>query len=1289
MLDSVSFLSKSEPSDAIFRNPIVVTPDTSAIAAIALMNDIDVAGLSSTAASQLVRLQIQARASCVAIVETGHYIGLLTAGDVVRLCARRQDLEELPIGEATVANSVTLRLADFTDLSIAIDLLQRHSLNHLPVVDDRDRLVGILTSELLQYRVAEALAAQLWQSETEKAELLENSTLDIQESAQFLQTVFDTFPLAVFWKDRSSRFLGCNQNFAHHANLNSPTEILGKNDFDLPWGETEATAYRADDRQVIDSGIAKLGIIEAQTQADGTSIWIETNKLPLRNLHGDTIGVLGTYQNITERKHTETELKRLSERLSLSLKSAAVGCWEWDIVNDSLIWDDRTYELYGIDRTVPTAAHIFTYSNWSACLHPEDRQAAEAKIGQVLFCETEFELEYRVIHPDGNIKFIKAYGLVQRDDRDRPYRAIGIHLDISAAKQNEAIRLQTERTIAQQVEREFVLREMTQRIRRSLDLPTIFETAVQEVRQFLATDRVGIFKFDTDFNFDRGEFVAEAVGDRFESILGAKIHDPGFGNKLAWFYQQDKINAVEDIHAAGLLDCEVRVLAQFQVRANLVIPLFNGPNLWGLLCLHHCAAPRTWQENEINFIKHIAEQIGIAIQQATLYEKVQLELEIRWRAEESIALKLRQQRTLGSIAQQIRNSLNIDDILATATAQVKDLMMVDRAIVCQISPLDRKLRAVAEVVAPTHTPLVELHFEREPLSNQEIEFYLLGQPRIVTDVAQDIWSMRWPEWARMAGAKSKIVAPILLRSNDSDTQYWLDPSDRVQLWGTISVHTCSMPRDWQDAEAQLLQQIADQLAIAIQQASLFEQLQRELTEKQQAETQLRQSNQQLAISNQELARATRLKDEFLANMSHELRTPLNAVLGMSEGLHDEIFGSINDRQRSAIATISKSGKQLLSLIENILDLSTMAANNFQLETTDVSVANMSHNSLLLVKEIALKKQIKLRLELPDYLKHTNIQVDDRRFRQVLHDLLSNAVKFTPPGGRITLDVRLIQITTPLPDERFKGTDPAFIPLLDRAFPPQQPATTAVPWQIAFSVVDTGIGIKPEHLSQLFQPFVQIDSSLNRQYAGTGLGLALVKRIAEMHAGNVCVQSQVDLGSCFTVSMPFCPAGEPLGLAEPLPQQKPLDARIVPPVLLPQSPPPVSDALPSNAIKQHPVILIAEDNPANMETMTGYLESRGYRPIEAENGVQAIELARSRQPDIILMDIQMPDLNGFEAIARLRQIPECANIPIIALTALASPPDRQKCLDAGADRYVTKPVKLSQLVATIDTLINSK
>jgi PAS domain S-box-containing protein len=275
-------------------------------------------------------------------------------------------------------------------------------------VDDRHHLVGILTAELLQYKVAETLAAQLWQSETQRAELLENNTLDIQESAQFLQTVFDTFPLAVFWKDRSSRFLGCNQNFARHANLNSVAEILGQTDFDLPWGETEAAAYRADDRQVIDSGIAKLGIIEIQTQADGTSIWIETNKLPLQNIQGETIGVLGTYQDITTRKHTETELQKLSERLSLSLKSAAAGCWEWDIVNDCLLWDDRTYEVYGIDRPIPTAVgglvplaeprlwryevvggaaalaevasplenRLLTYATWIACIHPEDRTSA-------------------------------------------------------------------------------------------------------------------------------------------------------------------------------------------------------------------------------------------------------------------------------------------------------------------------------------------------------------------------------------------------------------------------------------------------------------------------------------------------------------------------------------------------------------------------------------------------------------------------------------------------------------------------------------------------------------------------------------------------------------------------------------------------------------------------------------------------------------------------------------------------------------------------------------------------
>jgi signal transduction histidine kinase/ActR/RegA family two-component response regulator len=808
-----------------------------------------------------------------------------------------------------------------------------------------------------------------------------------------------------------------------------------------------------------------------------------------------------------------------------------------------------------------------------------------------------------------------------------------------------------------------LLREITQNIRQLSDLPIIFDTAVQKIHEFIACDRVGIFKFQSDLNFDQGEFVAEAVSPGFPAISGLKIQIPCFGENFAWYYQRGAINAVEDIYTAGLLSSEIRLFAKFLVRAHLIVPLLNGPVLWGVICIQQCTEPRLWAQNEIDTIEQIAEQIGVAIQQATLYEKIQSELKIRWQAEAAIALQLRQQQALAAISQQIRNSLKLAEILATATQQVKELMTVDRATIIRLLP-DGKIQAVEEAVSHQYPSMLGISWNDEKFQVAGFEFYRQGKPRSVYDVMQDPLSLRWQEDLKIAQVKSKIVAPILLPFRDSDSHGGISPDGDIQIWGLLIVDNCREHRDWKTDEAQLLQQVADQLAIAIQQADLYEQLQAELVDRQQVETQLRERNQELALSNQDLGRATRLKDEFLASMSHELRTPLNAILGMSEALQASSFGPINDRQQNSIATIEKSGKHLLALINDILDLSKIEANKFDLELTDVPIKSLCHNSLLFIKELAHKKQIRVKTQLPEYLQHLSLRVDDRRCRQVLINLLSNAVKFTPTGGTIVLDVRV----------------------LNRGIGQQGDATTGVLAKsqqcIAFSIIDTGIGIAPENIDKLFQSFVQINSSLNRQYAGTGLGLALVKRITKLHGGSVSVESKVDQGSRFTVCLPFDPSAEVV--------VPPSSSSL--PLVYPLTPDPAEPPLASPKA----LILIVEDNDANLETMTGYLKSRGYRLAEARDGRQAIDLMREsahdqnqiNRPDIILMDIQMPGMDGFEATRQIRQIPDCAMIPIIALTALAMPTDRQRCLDAGANQYVTKPVKLGQLVSTIETLLKS-
>ncbi|MDY7022971.1 MAG: ATP-binding protein, partial [Cyanobacteriota bacterium] len=410
-------------------------------------------------------------------------------------------------------------------------------------------------------------------------------------------------------------------------------------------------------------------------------------------------------------------------------------------------------------------------------------------------------------------------------------------------------------------------------------------------------------------------------------------------------------------------------------------------------------------------------------------------------------------------------------------------------------------------------------------------------------------------------------------------------------------------------------------------------LARDITERKQAEAQLKQTNE-------ELARATRLKDEFLANMSHELRTPLNAILGMTEVLQEEVLGDLNSQQRKALETVERSGCHLLELINDILDVAKIESGQIELDCTSVSIHHLCQSSLSFIKQQALKKRIQLEIKLPVNL--PEVVVDERRIRQVLINLLNNAVKFTPEGGRITLEV---------------------------TFPVQNTQESTVKNPLQIDVIDTGIGIPSEKITKLFQPFVQIDSALNRQYTGTGLGLALVKRIVELHGGEVKLTSQEGVGSCFSILLPSIAS---FSSSAELQTSSRLNTRIY-------------SAQPQDS----PLILLAEDNEANIRTISSYLRAKRYRLVVARNGEEAIIQAQLETPDLIVMDIQMPKMDGLEAIKRIRQDPNLVHIPIVALTALAMSGDREQCLEAGASDYLSKPIQLKQLVNSIQRLLTLK
>jgi CheY-like chemotaxis protein len=385
-------------------------------------------------------------------------------------------------------------------------------------------------------------------------------------------------------------------------------------------------------------------------------------------------------------------------------------------------------------------------------------------------------------------------------------------------------------------------------------------------------------------------------------------------------------------------------------------------------------------------------------------------------------------------------------------------------------------------------------------------------------------------------------------------------------------------------------------------------------------------------------------------MSHELRTPLTAILGLSESLQMSVYGPLTEKQTQALQTIQQSGEHLLALITDILDLSKVEAGKMELKIGPVAVEDVCQASLRIIREVAHKKNLEVAFHLDKAV--TALAADERRLKQMLVNLLSNAVKFTPEGGALGLAVT--------------GEAEGSV--------------------VRFTVWDTGIGIAPQNLGRLFKPFVQLDSDLAGQYSGTGLGLSLVARMAELHGGSVAVESDgvPGRGSRFSIVLPWAGA---LGATDQvtLANQPTSKRRALVVEASPEGAPHLPEVTPSAA----PVVLVADDNRLTCSTLKDYLEGQGYRVEIAHQGGEALERARETHPAIILMDIQMPNVDGLEAIRRLRagQDQQLASLPIIALTALTMPGDRERCLEAGANDYMSKPVNLQALSQVIQAHLN--
>jgi PAS domain S-box-containing protein len=409
-------------------------------------------------------------------------------------------------------------------------------------------------------------------------------------------------------------------------------------------------------------------------------------------------------------------------------------------------------------------------------------------------------------------------------------------------------------------------------------------------------------------------------------------------------------------------------------------------------------------------------------------------------------------------------------------------------------------------------------------------------------------------------------------------------------------------------------------------------------------TELKRYERTLQQKNIELQGASRMKSEFLANMSHELRTPLNAIIGFSEVLGSGMMGNMTDKQREFLSDIFDSGKQLLSLINDILDLSKVEAGMMLLDLEVVDMTSLLASGLSAVSEKAASRSIHVDLGAPEDLGST--EVDARKVKQILYNLLSNAVKFSKVGGQVSLRARRVAREDV---SRLSGMRAG------RSLPlPENEHLTF----FEISVTDAGIGIPHDGLERLFKPFTQIDGGLSRRFEGTGLGLAMVKLLSELHGGTVAVESTEGEGSCFTVWLP-----------DRAPKPETLDAQTLVPLGSLNFEPGSRNAL------------VVEDDSRSADIIRVQLEAEGFTVLNAASAEEALAIATSPGSalSLITLDIMLPDMDGWQFLEIVKQRPELRRIPVVIISILG---DRNKGFSLGASAVMQKPISRQELYESL-------
>jgi PAS domain S-box-containing protein len=1291
----------------IDHSPITISADTLLIDAITLMSQAQGSNctLPDLDSSHHPDLSDQIRCSCLLVMADTKPIGIITERDVVKATVSGVNLDRVRVAEVMSRDLISLTLTESQTILTAFNLLKQHQIRHLPILDSEGDLIGLVTPNRIRqalqpihlfrfYRVAEVMTTQVTHA-PKTASLLDiaqimadsrDSCVVITERQGELSDTDDDdlhlTPLGIITERDIVQFRALELNFGQiQAESVMSTPLFCLHSSDSLWAAQQQMRARFVQRLVVTDERGKLTGIVAQTslfqvldpleitsivevlhhQIEDYTVEIQQVNWHLQQEVAERQKIEFTLQNQQQQLQSAYEemerqvadrtaaleqanisLQESEHRYKTLIEASPVGIFWFDAEGQCTYVNQRWSEITG------RPAEAAMGNGWLETIHSDDQEPTLLNWNhwvQASDRESQYRNELRTVRPDGSIVWTYCLMLRDLDPNGNLLGYVGSLTDITQSKQAE-INLQT------QIQREQLLAKISLDIRRSLELNDVLSQMVKQVRELLNADRVFIYRFHPDW---RGTIVVESVSEDYPSAFEAEIADQYFLETQGEDYRQGRIQAVADVDIAGLSQCHLDMLTQFQIKANLAVPILQGERLWGLLVANQCSAPRQWQPLEIDLLKQLSNHLGIAIQQSELYEQTRQELFEHERMQAVLEASEQRFRTLSAAAPIGICQTNADGICLYTNArwqEMSGLSLADslgRSWLETIHPDDRQaftsawnaciqgeghslpdcrilastgeIRWVSAQVSAMRSfsdEVIGYVITVEDITERKQAETIIREQAVLLDIASDAFVVRdlanqilyWNKGAeRLYGwtaeeAIGQNAFQLLYKAPSSSPSEMNNILENGEWQGELQQVTKTGQEITVNSRWTLVRDEANNPKFILE-------VNTDITEKKQLEAQF--------------LRAQRLESigTLAGGIAHDLNNMLTPILVSAQLLQMQFS---EGRPHELLRMMESNARRGADLVKQVLTF----ARGTEVRRVPLQPKHLL-SEVLQVCHHTFPKTITISLDAPAEL--AMISADPTQIQQVFMNLCVNARDAMPDGGHLRLSA-----------ENF---------VADETYSRMHPAIQAGSY-VLITIADTGTGMSAEVLDRIFDPFF----TTKAVGVGTGLGLSVVQGIVHSHGGLIEVNSKVAEGTQFRVYLPSISASA--------------------------SQPDPSPAIP---LGQGELILVTDDEADILQITKAVLETNNYQVITAYDGIEAVAhyIQHRDKISVVLMDMMMPAMSGETAIQTLIKIN-----PRVKIIASSGLPLNQfySSIERDIQASLPKPYTAQELLTTLHQVISA-